>query len=115
MLHRFKISLDTQGKSMTIKEFTVITKIPKDSDYTSLKEEDFLLTHEGTYDAETIQNSISLGSDALITEIRTINFFPTSPCSALIAEAVTDLFDNPDTRSIEIFYDEQNEIVENPT
>ncbi|MDJ0829354.1 MAG: hypothetical protein QNI92_05850 [Desulfobacterales bacterium] len=113
MLHRFLISLDAKDKSLTIKEFTVITKIPKDSDFTALKEEDFLLTHEGAYNADTIKKSISVGQDALIAEIRTTNFFPTTPCSMMIAEAVTGLYDNTDSQSVEIYYDDKTMLAEN--
>ena len=63
--------------------------------------------HEVTYDVDTIRAASQEGSEALISELRSDDFFPIGSCTKILAEKVTGLF-NSDTEPVsEVFFDDR--------
>ena len=107
MLQRYEIDRNDQTNRLSIKEFAVLEKQSnKHYDYKPGKE-DYSLIHQVSYDGEIIQAAISQGQDALISELRSGDFFPIYPCVEIIAERVAGLF-NGNTDSVsEVFFDDR--------
>ncbi len=63
--------------------------------------------YEAAYAGDDIREAINTGDGALISALRSDNFFPISACVELIAERVIELFNgNSDTFS-ELFFDDR--------
>ena len=108
MLQRYDISMNNDTNRLSIKEFAVIGRKPRKRENYDPVQEYFSLIHEETYDGDIIRAAIQAGSDALISEIRSDDFFPISSCVKIIAERVTGLF-NDDTGPVsEMFFDDRN-------
>ena len=52
MLQRYDISMDDDTNRLSIKEFAVIGRKPRKSDYYNMSLENFSLIHEVTFDVE---------------------------------------------------------------
>ena len=103
MLQRYDISMDDDTNRLSIKEFAVIGRKPRKSDYYNMALENFSLIHEVTFDVDTIRAAIQEGSEALISELRSDDFFPIGSCSKIIAEKVTVFF-NGDAGPVSVVY-----------
>ena len=107
MLQRYDISMDNDTKQISIKEFAAIGRKPRKSEYYDFTQENFSLIHEVDYDVDIIRAAIQEGSEALISELRSDDFFPIDSCTQIIAERVTGLF-NGDTEPVsEVFFDDR--------
>ena len=107
MLQRYEIDRNDQTNRLSIKEFAVLEKKSnKQYDYKPIKE-DYSLIHEVSYDGETIQAAISEGQNALISELRSGDFFPVYPCVEIIAKRVTGLFNGNADPVSEVFFDDR--------
>ena len=107
MLQRYDISMDNDANRLLIREFAVIGRKPRKSEDIDLTLQNFSLIHEVTYDAGIIRAAIQEGSEALISALRSDDFFPVRACAKIIAESVTGLFNgNPEPIS-EVFFDDR--------
>ncbi len=107
MLQRFDIARNNKTNSISIKEFAVLeTKSRKRHDYKPTAM-DYSLIHEVSYDADLIHAAIKEGQTALISELRSGNFFPIYPCAELIANSVTALFNGNSAPLFEVFFDDR--------
>ncbi|CAB1081589.1 hypothetical protein D1AOALGA4SA_9238 [Olavius algarvensis Delta 1 endosymbiont] len=107
MLQRYDISVDADTNRLSIKEFAVIGRKPRKSEYYDYSLETFSLIHEVSYDVESIQAAIQEGAESLISEIRSPDFYPIGSCAEVIAEGVTGLFNgNPEPVS-EVYFDDR--------
>jgi hypothetical protein len=103
MLQRYEIDRNDQTNRLSIKEFAVLEKKPnKHHDYKPVKE-DYALIHQVSYDGEIIRAAVSQGQNALISELRSGDFFPIYPCVEIIAERVAGLF-NGTTDPVSVVY-----------
>ena len=107
MLQRYDISMDDDTNRLSIKEFAVIGRKPRKSEYYNLALENFSLIHEVTFDADIIRAAIQEGSDVLISELRSDDFFPIGSCTKIIAEKVTGLMNGNDEPVSEVFFDDR--------
>ncbi len=107
MLQRYDISMDNDTNRISIREFAVIGRKPRKSEYYDLTLEDFSLIHEVSYDVDTIRAAIQEGSEALISEFRSDDFFPIGSCAKIIAEKVTGLFNGNTEPVSEVFFDDR--------
>ena len=107
MFQRYEIDRNDQTNRLSIKEFAVLEKKSnKHYDYRPVRE-DYSLIHQVSYDGEIIRAAISQGQNALISELRSGDFFPIYPCVEIIAEKVAGLF-NGNTDSVsEVFFDDR--------
>ena len=107
MLQRYDISMDNDTNQLSIREFAVIGRKLRKSEYYDHTQESYSLIHEVSYDGDIIRAAIQEGSEALISELRTDDFFPIGSCVKIIAESVTGLF-NGDTEPVsEVFFDDR--------
>jgi hypothetical protein len=107
MLQRYEIDRNDLTNRLSIKEFAVLEKKSnKYYDYEPIKE-DYSLIHEVSYDGEIIRAAISEGHNALISELRSGDFFPIYPCVEIIAERVTGLFNGNTDPVSEVFFDDR--------
>ena len=107
MLQRFNIALDDQTNRLKIQEFAFLkTKSHRRDDYQPIKK-DFSLIHEVSYNSDNIRAAIESGQRALISVLRTKDFFPVYPCVEIIAKKVTRLFSGHPEPSFEVFFDDR--------
>ena len=107
MIQRYDISMDNDTNRLSIREFAAIGRKPRKSEYYNVTLENFSLVHEVSFDVDIIRAAIQEGSEALISELRSDDFFPIDSCSKIIAERVTGLF-NSDTEPVsEVFFDDR--------
>jgi len=107
MLQRYDISMDNETNRLSIKEFAVIGRKPRKRDYDDPALENFSLMHEVSFDVDTIRAAIKDGSDALISELRSDDFFPNGSCAEVIAEGVTGFFNDNTEPVSEVFFDDR--------
>ena len=100
-------TLSVKGRYIPFKEFAVIGRKPQKSENYNISLENFSLIHEVSYDSDIIRAAIQKGSKALISELRTDDFFPIGSCSKIIAEKVTGLFDGDTDPVSEVFFDDR--------
>jgi hypothetical protein len=60
-----------------------------------------------SYDGDIIRAAIQEGSEALISELRSDDFFPIGSCAKSIAERVTGLFNGSLDHFSELFFDDR--------
>jgi hypothetical protein len=107
MLQRYDISIDSDANRLFIKEFAAIGRKPRKSEYYDFHLETFSLIHEVSYDSDAIQTAIEEGAEALISEIRSPDFYPIGSCVEAIAECVTGLFNGDAEPDSEVFFDDR--------
>ena len=107
MLQRYDISMDNDTNQISIREFAVIGRKPRKSEYSDFSLENFSLMHEVTFDVDIIRAAIQEGSETLISELRSDDFFPVGSCAKVIAETVTGLFNGNTEPVSEVFFDDR--------
>ena len=110
MLQRYNISMDNDANRLSIKEFAVIERKPRKSQYCNVTLENFSLMHEVSYDVDMIRAAIEEGSEALISELRSDDFFPIGSCTKILAEKVAGLCNGNTSKTepvSEVFFDDR--------
>jgi hypothetical protein len=107
MLQRYDISMDDDTNRLSIREFAAIGRKPRKSEYSNFTLEKFSLMHEVSYDVEIIRAAIEEGSEALISELRSDDFFPPGSCTKILAERVTVFFNSNTEPVSEVFFDDR--------
>ena len=107
MLQRYDISMDNDTNRLSIKEFAVIGRKPRKSEYYDYTLETFSLIHEVSYDGDRIRAAIQEGAEALISEIRSPAFYPIGSCAEVIAETVTGYLNGNTDPVSEVFFDDR--------
>ena len=107
MLQRYNISMDNDVNRLSIKEFAVIERKPRKNQYYNITLENFSLMHEVTYDLDIIRAAIQEGAEALISELRSDDFFPIGSCAKILAESVTDFLDGDPEPVSEVIFDDR--------
>ncbi len=107
MLQKYDISMNNDTNRLSIREFAVIGRKPRKSDHYDFTLQNFSLIHEVTYDVDIIRAAIQEGSEALISELRSDDFFPIGSCAKIIAERVTGLYNGNTEPVSEVFFDDR--------
>lgn len=107
MLQRYDIDRIDQTNRLSIKEFAVLETKSHKRDERKAAREDYALIHEISYDGDAIRAAIREGQSALISELRTGDFFPIYPCAEIIAKSVTALFNGHPKPTFEVFFDDR--------
>ena len=107
MLQRYDISIDNDTNRLSIKEFAVIGRKPRKSEYYDYTLETFSQIHEVSYDGDKIRAAIQEGAEALISEIRSPAFYPIGSCAEVIAETVTGYLNGNTDPVSEVFFDDR--------
>jgi hypothetical protein len=96
MKQKYLIINDKENKQFKIQEFAELNK------------EMLSLLCEEAYDYKTIKTAVSTGKDALISTLRTNNFYPPGIYAEKIASAIVQLHKSKDEESVELFFDDIN-------
>lgn len=91
-------------KSDDQKEFKI-------EEFAELEKDIMSLMCEEKYVSKNIKSAISAGKEALISLLRTKNFFPTALWINQIADAVIELHDNKQEYSAEVLFDDKEDKV----
>ncbi len=108
MLQRYNIAINDQTNRLSIREFAVLETKFRRRDSFEPVERDYSLIHEVSYDADVIRAAIKEGQKALISELRSGDFFPIHPCANIIAKAVAGFFNGNTEPDSEIFFDDRS-------
>ena len=106
MRQKYVVSRHEEQHQLKIKEYAVIDKRYNKVPSAALRKRDFKLLCEEVYDSDDIINSISRGTDDLVSSLRTHNIFPIEPYATEIAKSVTKLFNSTQKGSDELFFDD---------
>jgi hypothetical protein len=99
--------MDNDANRLLIREFAVIGRKPRKSVDYDMTLQNFSLIHEVTYDVDIIRTAIQEGSEALISALRSDDFFPVRACAKIIAESVTGLLNGNAKPISEVFFDDR--------
>jgi hypothetical protein len=107
MLQRYDISMNAETNRLSIKEFAVIERQFRKRDSYDPTKESFSFMHEETYDGDNIREAIIKGDGALISALRSDNFYPISACVEPIAERVIELLNGTSNYFSELIFDDR--------
>ena len=107
MLQRYDILLERDANRLSIREFAAISRKSGKTEYYNQAEEKFSLIHEVSYDGDIIRAAINKGQEALISELRSDDFFPVHSWVKIMAEEVTNLFNGSIDHFSKLFFDDQ--------
>ena len=99
MKQKYLIINDKKNKQFKIQEFAELNK------------ETLSLLCEEAYDYKTIKSAVSTGKDALISTLRTNNFYPPGIYAEKIAAAVYQLHKSKAEEPVELFFDDINLLI----
>ena len=111
MRQKYVISRNGTKNNLKIREYAIIEKNIKKMGTSTLQKGNFSFLCEETYESEIIVNSISKGLNALIATLRTNRMFPIKPYAVKIAESVTDLYNSPEKNSVELFFNDVDQVL----
>ena len=107
MLQRYDISMDEKVNRLSIEEFAILGQISRKREHFEPSNEKYLSTYKVSYDADNIRIAIDKGKEALISELRSDDFFPIRPCVEMLAESVIELFKDHSDPFFEMFFDDR--------
>ena len=107
MLQRYDISIDNDTNRLLIKEFAAIGRKPRKSENYDYTLETFSLIHEVSYGVDKIQAAMKEGTESLISEIRSPDFYPIGSCAEVIAETVSGFLNGSPDPVTEVFFDDR--------
>ena len=99
MKQKYLIINDKKNKQFKIQEFAELNK------------EMLSLLCEEAYDYATIKSAVSAGKEALISTLRTNNFYPPGIYAEKIAAAVYQLHKSRAEEPVELFFDDINLLI----
>jgi hypothetical protein len=95
MKQKYNIFLNDEKGELSIKESAELDK------------ELFSVLCEETYKSDSVESAIGKGKEALISTLRTNNFYPIGVYADKIADSVMDLYRSDTDRSIELLFDDK--------
>lgn len=106
MRQKYIICRDNEKNSLSVTEYAILEKIPKNQESPMIGGDPFSKLYEETYDSSIIMASIGKGLDALVSVLRTRNMFPVRSNAIKIAESIMDLYDLDGGGSVDLFFDD---------
>ena len=106
MRQKYTICREQNKKRLSIKEYAILEKAPKNPVSPMAGEVPFSFLGEETYENSIIVNSMGKGVDALAEALRTKSMFPIWPNAIKIAESVTELYDLDGGGTVDLFFDD---------
>ena len=112
MRQRYHISKEGTANDLIIREYAVIGKEKKRTLDSMPFEEDYVFIYQENYDGDAIMTAISKGKADLIAALRTDNMFPAGLTAVKIADSVIELFLFPEDRSVELSFDDFEQLAQ---
>ena len=109
MRQRYFISKEGVSDDLVIKEYAVISEVPRLKNGIQPIEDSYTLLCQQNYEGDIIKASISKGKNDLIKTMRTTNLFPTGPLIEEIALSVVDLYRSSEDRSAELNFNDTDQ------
>ena len=106
MRQKFLIFQEGKNDNLKIRESAVIDKDLRRVESALLREDQYTVLCEETYEKGAITDAISRGRSAVVTALRTPNLFPVEPFCVKIAESVMALYASETERSVELTFDD---------
>ena len=106
MRQKFVISRNVDENSLKIREYAILTRIPKNTPALAQPKEQYSLLGQEIYDDDIVETSISRGKRYLVATLRTNNLFPIQPYANKIAESVMELYKTENGEPAELFFDD---------
>ena len=106
MRQKFEISRNIDKNRLKIREYAILTRIPKNTTAQIQQKETYSLLGQETYDSDVVETSIRRGKSALVSSLRTNNLFPIQPYANKIAESVMALYKSSHDDFAELFFDD---------
>ena len=110
MLQRYNIVMDDQTGRLSIKEYAVLDTKSRKRNFYPTVDRDYSLTYEVTFDSARIRAANKEGQKALISALRTEDFYPVGSCATMIAERVAGLLEGNAEMGSEIIFDDRTQI-----
>ncbi len=110
MLQRYDISMDFEANCLSIKEFAVLERISRKLKNYETKDNKFSMIQNVTYNGDTIRLAMNEGKGALISAIRSNDFFPIRSSVDIIVERVIQLFEDHSNLCSEVIVDDRDQL-----
>ena len=107
MLQRYDITMDSETSRLLIKEFAVIEQKTRKSENYDPALADFSLIHEVSFDPEAMRAAIQEGTGAIISELRSPDFYPIGSCAKVIAEKMAGFLNGTTQTVTEVYFDDR--------
>lgn len=115
MRQKYTICREKNEKRLSIKEYAILEKTPRNPVASMSGEDLFSFIGEETYDSSAIENSIEEGINALAAALRTEGMFPIWPNAVRIAESIRDLYDLQEGSCVDLFFDDVEQLEQSST
>jgi hypothetical protein len=106
MRQKYVISRNIDKNRLKIREYAILTRIPKSTASFVRPKEQYSLLGQESYDGDMVETSISRGKRELVATLRTNNLFPIQPYANKIAESVMALYKSTNDDSTELYFDD---------
>jgi hypothetical protein len=110
MRQKYTICREKNEKRLSIKEYAILERTPRNPVVSTSGEVLFSFLGEETYNSSSIVDSMGKGIDALIETLRTDRMFPIWPNAIKIAESVMDLYDIDAGLAVDLFFDDNEQL-----
>ena len=111
MKQKYIIKKGAETGTLTIQEYAVVNSDSYRKAGETLTDQDFELLSQQNYDLPGVENALSEGKDALIDFLRNDQFFPIAGFIDKIGSAVIDLFEQKETQSAVLLFDDVDEFL----
>lgn len=113
MKQKYTICREKNEKRLSIKEYAILERTPRNPVVSTSDEVLFSFLGEETYNSSSIVDSMGKGIDALVATLRTDSMFPIWPNAVKIAESVIDLYNLDNGDAVELFFDDIEQLDRN--
>ena len=113
MKQKYRIWKKEKGKELLIQEYAVLTAESRKQKLPRLRNDDFSLLCEQSYQADEVKKATSRGKDELILFLRNQHFFPIGMYMDLIADTVTTMYSSKGEQHEDLIFDDK-EILQGP-
>ena len=107
MKQKYRIWKKEKGKELLIQEYAVLTAESRKQKLPRLRNEDFSLLCEQSYQADEVKQATSRGKDELILLLRNQHFFPIGMYMDLIADTVTTMYSSKGEQHEDLIFDDK--------
>lgn len=106
MLQRYDISMDQAANRLSIEEYAKDRKISKNPNSYASITDGFSLMYKTSYNGDLIRAAMREGINALISVLRSCNFFPARVRAEIIAAKVIEILKDNSAATSELFFDD---------
>lgn len=108
MHHKYVISREGVNGNLRIQEYADLERKLKKLTPDDVDKKVYSLLYEENYDSDTIQNSMSIGMNELMSALRTVNLYPIKPYVSKIAESVTALYNGSEIGPVSLYFNDMD-------